>query len=189
VALAQAAAERAHVADLRPGDLRRRLGQRRGPVVELRQRGQLDAGADGELHRPAARLLDLVQPVHAGQADDLLRPRDVLLLQAHEVRAAAEQLRRAPLRIEEADRGFGRFRPIVGEIVHGHLPPFASAARTRSGENGVSGTRTPMALKMALPIAAWVLIVVGSPMPITPRSGMSIMWTWIFGMSPIPPSL
>jgi hypothetical protein len=32
-----------------------------------------------------------------------------------------------------------------------------------------------MALNMALPIAAKVEIVGGSPMPITPRSGMSIM--------------
>ena len=59
----------------------------------------------------------------------------------------------------------------------------ASAARTRSGVNGVCGTRTPMALKTALPTAACVEIVGGSPMPMTPRSGMSSMWTTIFGMS------
>ena len=46
-----------------------------------------------------------------------------------------------------------------------------------------------MALKMALPIAAAVEIVGGSPMPMTPRSGMSCIWTMIFGMSSMPPSL
>ena len=40
-----------------------------------------------------------------------------------------------------------------------------------------------MALNTALPMAAAVEMVGGSPMPITPRSGMSIMWTVIFGMS------
>src|SRR5581483_6125811 len=50
----------------------------------------------------------------------------------------------------------------------------ASAARTRSAVKGACGTRTPMALNTALPMAAAVEIVGGSPMPMTPRSGMSI---------------
>src|SRR5262249_62154039 len=105
------------------------------------------------------------------------------------VGAGGRRLARPPFRVEEADRLLGRFRPKVAEIVHGHLPPFASAASTRSGESGVSGTRTPMALNTALATAACVEIVGGSPMPTTPRSGMSIMWTTIFGMSLMPPSL
>ena len=70
------------------------------------------------------------------------------------------------------------------------FPPFARASRTRFGcKTAGIGTRTPMALNTALPTAAAVEMVGGSPMPMTPRSGMSIMWTMIFGMSSMPPSL
>src|SRR5262249_36285677 len=126
----------------------------------------------------------------AAQADDLVRPRDVFLLPVQQVGAAGQQLGGAPGLIEQADGLRRRRGPVVGEVFHDCFPPFAArAASTRSGLKGECGTRTPMAFMMALPMAALVEIVGGSPMPMTPRSGMSCMWTMIFGMSFRPPSL
>src|SRR5207248_1775377 len=119
----------------------------------------------------AAADLDAVQVLDAVEADDLLRLGDVLLLQVVQVGAAGQQLGRAPGGVEQPDHGVNRFGPVVGEVLH-EFPPFlARAARTRSGVNGAYGTRTPRALWTALPMAAQVEMVGGSPMPMTPRSG------------------
>src|SRR5262249_30777536 len=131
------------------------------------------------------------EALDAVDADHLRRLGDVVLLQGVQVGAAAEQLGRAPGLVQERDgllRGLG---PVVLEVLHDCFPPFlaASAARTRSLVNGECGTRTPRALNTALLMAAFVEMVGGSPMPMTPRSGMSIMWTTISGMSRMPPSL
>ena len=58
-----------------------------------------------------------------------------------------------------------------------------SAARTRCGVMGRLLTRTPIALATALAMAAAVGIVAGSPMPMTPRSGMSKRMISISGTS------
>ena len=101
VALAQVAAERAHVADLRPADLAGRRRQRRAALAQLGvvgDVGQLDAGADGDRAAAPARRSDAVEvAVDAGQADDLVRLGDVLLLQVEQVGAAGQQFGLAPL--------------------------------------------------------------------------------------------
>ena len=106
-----------------------RQGGAAGLQVRVRrQRRQLGAGADGELHRPAARLLDLVEVLDLRQADDLARPGDVVLLPRHQVGAAGQQLGRAPLGVEQADRRFGRGWSVVGEIVHARGPEWSCLA-------------------------------------------------------------
>src|SRR5437868_447166 len=98
VALAQVAAERAHVADLRPADLASGHGQRgiRPPQVLVRgDIGQLDSAADLE----AAAIGDPSSPedldevaTDAADADDLAGLRDVFLLQVEQVGPARQQL-------------------------------------------------------------------------------------------------
>src|SRR5262249_7000881 len=106
-----------------------------------------------------------------------------------QVGTAGEQLGRPPRLAQQPDRLFDRRRLVVGEVLHA-FPPFgASASRTFLGVSGRCGTRTPMALNTAVLRAAAVETIGGSPTPITPRSGMSIRWTVIFGMSRMPASL
>src|SRR5579859_4355300 len=100
-----------------------------------------------------------------------------------------EQLDGAPFIAEQPDRLGNRGRPIVGEVLHDFPPFLARAASTLAGLKGAKGTRTPRALWTALAMAAAVEIVGGSPMPMTPRSGISIMCTTTSGMSRMPPSL
>src|SRR5262249_30300440 len=123
------------------------------------------------------------------EAHDLLRLCDVLLLEVVQVGAAGEQLGLAPLLVEQGQSRRQGGRLMVGEVLHWAFPPFARASSTRFGVSGMNGTRTPRALCTALPIAAAVEMVGGSPIPMTPRSGMSCMWTVIFGTSRMPASL
>src|SRR5438128_12239321 len=72
VALAQAAAERAHVADLRPGDVAGGGGQGREVLPQPRMAGdgaEGCAGADVE-GRTALSLLDGAEALEGGEADD-----------------------------------------------------------------------------------------------------------------------
>src|SRR5262249_18004346 len=196
VALAQATAERAHVADLRAGDLprrgrERREGAERAVFGDLRQAStsaDLPALWDRSLrpHLPGDRA---ESPAQATETYGLVRLGDIFLLQVEQVGAPGQQLRLAPLLVEQGQRLLDRGRPMIGEVLHLAFPPFARASRTRFGVSGMNGTRTPRALNTALPTAAAVEMVGGSAIPITPRSGMSIMCTLIFGMSRMPPSL
>ena len=195
VALAQVAAERAHVADLRPADLAGRRRQRRDSACAasalLGDVRQLDAGADRDVGASSPSTLDL-------RSAPSMPPR-LTTLSGWAMYSFCRSSRSVPpasssvvphLASSRPTACFGGRRPVVGEVLHVAFPPFAArAASTRSGVNGVCGTRTPMALKTALPMAACVEMVGGSPMPMTPRSGMSVMWTMICGMSSMPPSL
>src|SRR5437867_1068356 len=67
------------------------------------------------------------QAIDAGQTDDFFRLGNVILLEGHKVRAAGQQLGRAPLVIQETNCLLKRCRSIVGEVFHGlSLPSFAS---------------------------------------------------------------
>ena len=93
-------------------------------------------------------------------------------IRLRQIGAAGERHRLAAAGREQRHRVFDRGRVGVLEGAHHALLSVASAsaASTRSGVNGACGTRTPIALAIALPIAATGEITGGSPMPITPRS-------------------
>src|ERR1700735_1980427 len=111
------------------------------------------------------------------------RAGDVVFHLAEDVDAARQE---ASLISGQRDSAIDAVRGGVLERLHAVVPTFLtlpSAASTRAGVMGRLLTRTPMALATALAIAAAVGMVAGSPMPITPRSGMSIKITSISGTS------
>ena len=59
----------------------------------------------------------------------------------------------------------------------------AMAAATRSGVNGTSRMRTPVASKMALPMAPATTVIAVSPLPHASASGWSISVIWMAGAS------
>src|SRR5712692_3703710 len=113
---------------------------------------------------------DALEFRNVAQADHALRFSDVLLERRDEVGAAGQNFRFAPLAAQEAGGFFHRCGSGVFKGFHANLPPFCSAASTRSGVKGSCGTRTPRALATALAMAAPGEMTGGSPSPITPRS-------------------
>src|SRR6185503_16609742 len=107
----------------------------------------------------ARQRLDVHEPLGIGQ---------IFLHQGEQVVAAGEI---SAVGADEFARGVSGKCGCVFECFHAaeslSLP---SAASTRCGVMGRLLTRTPMALATALPIAAAVGMVTGSPMPMTPRS-------------------
>src|SRR5262249_6983158 len=158
--LAETAAERAHVADLRAGDLGgcARECRERGEQFALGDLGELHARSDGDTHghgtRRAERANLAERTTQSREADDAVRLRDVLFLKVEQVGAAGEQFGLAPLIVKERQGRGDRGRLVVGEVFHYFFPPFARASRTRLGVSGRNGTRTPRALNTALPTAA-----------------------------------
>src|SRR5262249_31752434 len=133
----------------------------------------------GNIPEASARRIPVVVQIaaNAREADHALWLGHIFLLQVQQVGSTGQKLGSAPLRFEQTRGVSSCRRLVVGEVLHVDFPPFAMASSTRCGVRGSTGTRMPRALKTALPTAAAVDIVGGSPMPITPRSGMSIMWT------------
>src|ERR1035438_8881518 len=137
---------------------------------------------------------DFVQPgqrldVHQDAGAD-----EVILEQAQQVVAASEI---GAVGGHEFVGALGRMGGGVLKSVHvvvaGTLP---SAASTFAGAGGAFGglsgrleTRTPRALATAFAMAAAVGTVAGSPMPMTPRSGILMRTTSISGTSAMPGSL
>ncbi len=78
--------------------------------------GQLGAGLNDHL---LAFGLDAAEALDAGQADDLVRLGDVLLLEIDEVGAAGQELAGAPFVVEQADGVGGGLGPVIGEVFHG----------------------------------------------------------------------
>jgi hypothetical protein len=196
VALAKIAAQRAHVANLRPTNLAGGVGQGREKLFQFGMIGyvsEFDRGSNAHHPLGTCRKIRHVNPRESWfldevEADHFFGLSDVFFLQVEQIGAAGEQFRRSPAVVEQGKGSFQGSWSVVGEVFHsrcscrlfdsrccrGYFFP-CKAASTRSGLNGVRGTRTPRALQMALPIAAAVLMVGGSPIPITPRSGMSCM--------------
>src|SRR5690606_24236060 len=98
---------------------------------------------DGDGRADGADLAELA--ANPGQADDLVRLGDVLLLPVEEVCAAGQEFGLAPLLVEQRQRLLDRGRLVIGEVLHWTFPPFAMASRTRLGVSGRNGTRTPRA--------------------------------------------
>src|ERR1017187_9210031 len=185
--LGEVSAHGGHIADLLGPDFRRGLmqtGKRPLDVrVSLNFRNR-DEGADGPCLLPAH---DFVQ---AGQRLDVHQDAgadQVILEQAQQVIAAGEI---GAICRHEFVGTLGRMGSGILKGVHtataGTLP---SAASTFAGVIGRLETRTPRALATALAMAAAVGPVAGSPMPMTPRSGILMRTTSISGTSAMPGSL
>ena len=98
VALAQVAAERAHVADLRSADVAGRRGQCRERASCRSACSAMSASlVPAPMVTAVAFHLDAGELADAAQADDLVRLGDVLLLQVEQVGAAGKQFGGAPL--------------------------------------------------------------------------------------------
>src|SRR4051812_949315 len=102
VPLAKIAAQGPHIANLWTADIASRDSQGRETLAQLWMFGngrQFCAGADDHLLRIE---LDADQVRDAGQADDFVGLRDVLLLEIEQVGAAGKQLDAAPTIVEES---------------------------------------------------------------------------------------
>ena len=133
--------------------------------------GQAGAGADGQAAGLAG---DAGQGLDVLEVDDPLGAGDVVLHPADQVGAAGEGLGgRRPARALTASSTLAGLAYSKAFMGHAFPSGLARAFRTFMGDIGHSGTRTPMALVTALPIAAAVLIVGGSPTPMTPRPRIS----------------
>src|SRR5262249_1196405 len=142
VALAQVAAQGAHVADLRAADVAGRGAQGGEYLLDGGIGGDLGqgrAGADqvsagGGLVGDRVHALELVD---TAQADDLVRLGDVLLLEVMQVGTAGQELGGAPAAVEQSHGLFGRRRPVVGEVLHLSLPSFlGEGSETAVGGKG-----------------------------------------------------
>src|ERR1035438_606874 len=192
-ALAQVAAGRPHVANLRAGNAARRIRQRFVLVADIGVGGQLIHGDQRADAQPGRGLLDALQFLDALDVHHPLGRVDVVLHEAQEVCAAGQDIRMSPLRRQQPEGLLERCGIGVFEGLHyAFLPSIPKAASTRSGVSGTLGTRTPMALATALPIAAQMAMAGGSPRPMTPRlsfSGRMSMCTTMSPMSSMPASL
>src|SRR5438552_4861182 len=168
--LAEIAADRGDVANLRAAGLDEGLGECRivfldagilGQISECCQRADAQTLRTG---RNTAEIFDVFN-IH-----EPLRGDDVVFHQSEQVGSAGKDFGIAPGRSQQADRLRSAVRADVFKRSH-QAPAFCpSAARTRSGVSGRNGTRTPMAFATAFEIAAPDEITGGSPSPITPRS-------------------
>src|SRR5206468_2957907 len=120
---------------------------------------------------------------------DALRRVDVVLHPGQQVLSAGERKGDA-LELQGGNGVLLRRSVDVGEGLHS-VPPArccSSAASTLCGCNGSDRIGAPVAFRTALAMADAVDTVGGSPMPITPRSGILFRTMSIFGMSDMPAS-
>src|SRR5262249_45085303 len=132
IALAEVAAERTHVADLRAADVAGRFGQTRERLAQRAVLGdgrQGRAGADGDRRRLD---LDAGQVLDAAQADDLVRLGHILFLQVEQVGTAGQQLGGAPARVQEPDRLLSRRRSIISKVLQGDSSSRATTNNTNN---------------------------------------------------------
>src|SRR5262245_8437699 len=118
VALAEVAAQAAHVADLRPADVASGFAERREmpPQIGMLRNGrQLRAGADGGLLFIGA---DPGQGTDTGDADHAARLSDIFLLQVVQIGAARQELGIAPTIFQERHGLLGGGRTEIGEVFH-----------------------------------------------------------------------
>src|SRR5438034_2125437 len=168
--LAEIAADRGHVANLRAGGFNESLGERGivfsytsilGQIAQSRKRTNAQALRAG---RYAAQIFDVFN-IHQPLGSD-----DVVFHQSEQVGSAGEDFCISPACTEQADSLRSAVRAEVFKRSH-QAPAFCpSAARTRSGVSGRNDTRTPMAFATAFEMAAPGEITGGSPNPMTPRS-------------------
>src|SRR5579871_6869290 len=189
--LAQVAADRSHVADLRTRDAHHRAVQRRkfaangcvgSKFIERHRRANA---------QPLPGSMDSAKLLHAFDVHQTFGSVDEILHQADLICAAGENVRFAPLGAKQRQRLVQRCRICVFEGLH-YAILLSSVASTRSAVSGTRGTRTPIALATAFAMAAMPPMAHGSPNPMTPRLSFSSrmsMWTISSPMSPIPASL
>ena len=101
-ALAQVAAHRAHVADLRAGNACRRVGQRFVPGADIGIGGQFFHGDQRADAQPGGGLLDAVEFLDVLDVHHALGRVEVLLHEAEEVRAAGQHVGLSPAGGEQA---------------------------------------------------------------------------------------
>src|SRR5260221_8278651 len=146
---------------------------------------------DGDERTDRPEIFPMLDFIQAGQRLDVhqnVRADEIFLEQPKQVVAAGKVGAVAGNQFAGAG---GRVRGGVFKNFHaltggGTLP---RAARIFAGVMGRLETRTPIALATAFAIAPAVGTVAGSPMPMTPRSGMLIKTTSMSGTSAMPGSL
>ena len=164
-----------HVADLGRADFDGRLPERGISLADFLAAddvGQPGVGADGQapslgIARDARDRLDVFQINYAIR-------RGYVVFHATDQVGAARKCGGTGC-AQELDRVFERCwvqrtQKLSSIYAFPSLDAEARAFKTLRGLIGHSGTRTPMALVTALPMAAAVEIVGGSPTPITPRA-------------------
>src|SRR6266487_2872194 len=184
--LVDVAADGPLIANLRRPDFSRRVPNRRVQLRDLRMLGEvddLDRRSDPQTtvrrrrHR-GIEAFDVDEPI--GRVDVVLHPREqVLTAGDRQGDAIALERGHRVLLVRGID---------VGEGLHSVPPAFSctSAASTLCGCSGRLRIVAPVALRTAFAIADAVDTVGGSPMPMTPRSGMLLRTTSICGTSDMP---
>src|SRR5262249_32603801 len=151
-ALAEVAADRPHIADLRAGDSPGRRGQRRKVLANIGVFEQLVEGDDrpdaqaGLVVLDSAQLFDVLDIHHA------LGRGDVFLHEADEIGASGEDIGLTPTGPEQTGRLLHCAWIRVFEGLH-YAFLLSRAASTRSAVKGKLGTRTPTAFGAALATA------------------------------------
>src|ERR1035438_5635009 len=170
--LAQVAAGRPHVADLRArdahhGTMQRRIFSAHGGVPSefIESNRRADSQSLGRMVN-AAQLLNAFDIHHAfGSVDEILHQADL-------IRTAGENIRFTPLGSQQSQRVMQSGRACIFEGLH-YAVLLSRAASTRAGVSGTLGALTPMAFATALAIAAIPPMAHGSPNPTTPRLSIS----------------
>src|ERR1035437_3171264 len=186
--LREVAANRGDVADLLRSDFGRGFVQAGKNFFDFRVVLDLRNG-DERTNRPNfSAAFDFVQAGQRLDVDQNVWADEIFLEQAEQVVAAGEI---SALIGDKLAGAVGRVRGGVFKGFHALTGggTFPRAARIFAGVMGRLETRTPIALATAFAIAPAVGTVAGSPMPMTPRSGMLIKTTSMSGTSAMPGSL